>query len=280
MPAAAHPARTLSAHSTPWHGDTERGVPEDSGTRSGQRRPAPSATARELAARWVTLEADYLHGRYTGVDAPNSHRAIPGGPLLITAGHAVGHQRAGVPKSADMATGGLVELLAAELGAAALTVTGQPTLDPNFAPTGPFKSEVLRLLDHRAALVDVHGMRDSWGLDVCLGRGMYPAQSDQLIAYLAPALRAAGFTVGIDVPFTAEAAETLTSFVQAQGVHAVQLELSRSLRNPWDHPERAGLLVATLAAALGSVNNRYFGPVRDASAGQAISVAGSVSDTS
>jgi len=220
--------------------------------------PAPPATpdkaaggAQHVAALWAALEERYLNGRYDGTGRPDSLRHVPGPrPVLLTAPHAVTHIRDGARKPADMTTGGLAETLAELTGCIALTCDGTPTRDPNYDPDGPFKSRLDTLLPGTTAVLDLHGMQDTWGPDVCLARGLHPAGSADLLEVCRRELTASGFTVSVGDPYDANTPHTVTSYCQRAGVPAVELELARRIRNPWDQPETSARLLAALQNAL------------------------------
>lgn len=219
---------------------------------------------------WLAFEERYLQGRYAGADGIDAVRYVPASalpdqheagrdsrraghgtrPVLVTAPHAVTHWRDGVRKPVDMATGGLAEAVAARSGAAALTVTGRPLRDPNYDPDGAFKDALHVLLPDHGAVIDLHGMNDDWGPDICLALGAHPDRARDLRDLLEPALAGAGFTVAVNYPYQAAPVNTITSWTQAAGTPAIEIELARRVRRPWDEPDRGARLVSALTGVV------------------------------
>jgi len=101
-----------------------------------------------------------------------------GGRVLFTAPHAVCHYAAGTPgkvKGADVGTGDLAIKLAAESGSRALVAQAPWPGNANADSVSVcvFKQRVLRLLDDGlvTTVIDLHGMSERHGLDVCVGSG-------------------------------------------------------------------------------------------------------------
>lgn len=211
----------------------------------------PALAPATVAATWCDRERRYQEGRYDGAGAVDAVGQVTGWlPVLLSAGHAVTHFRHGAPKRADIGTGGLAELLAERVGAHAITSTGIAMTDPNYDPHGTFKDHLLDLACRVEAVVDLHGMTDGYGPDVCLGSGALPALADGLIVVFRAELEVAGFFVTVDDPFLADRPTTVTSTAQAAGVPALQLEIARRVRNPWQDPETAARLVGALGRAV------------------------------
>jgi hypothetical protein len=206
-----------------------------------------------LVETWARLESRYSPGPYVGSPVPNELRTLEGSNgVVITAPHAVGHYRDGVRKGADRFTGSLAEVLAAASGSSALVLAGSGPGDPNWDAAHPFKDALLGLLARNAVVLDLHGMRDSYGCDVCVGRGMLPDASDSAEAARVVVDRcgSAGLTVWVDRPFDARRAETVTSFVQAQGGASAQIEIAARFRSPRAEPEPSGRMLDALLSAI------------------------------
>jgi hypothetical protein len=206
-----------------------------------------------LVEAWARAESRYSAGPYAGSSIPNELRTVDGSNgVAITAPHAVGHFRDGVRKRADRFTGSLAEVLAAASGSSALVLAGSGPGDANWDESHPLKDALLGLLPNHGVIVDLHGMRDSHGSDVCVGRGRLPDSSGS--AAVADAVlaccRAAGLIVSVDRPFDARRPQTVTSFAQAHGAAAAQVEIAARLRSPHAEPEAARRLLGALLAAI------------------------------
>lgn len=212
-----------------------------------QMRSHPPTLARE----WNAAEQRYANDSYTGSGIEDQLDIARGlTPVLFTAPHAIAHPRNGAVKVADVYTGGLAMTLARALNANALVVAGAPSSDGNFDAHGPFKEALHDTLPRVDAVIDLHGMRDTWEVDVCLGRGALPHLSDELVDHLTHHLTAAGFRVGVDTPFNARRPTTVTTSAQRTGTAAVQVELARHTRNPQALPGTAHKLATALAASV------------------------------
>lgn len=213
----------------------------------------PVRSAAELASAWTVREAAYAANRYAGrLDGPAVTTRCGTRPLLLSAPHAVNHPRDGKSKMADRRTGGLAEVLADELGAYLLVLAGPLEHADEWAErTDDFRRALDTAADAGLLVVDIHGMSDSHGLDVCLGLGeRASALSRDAADTLRSALERAGFTVAVGKPFPATAPHTVVSRVQAVGGHAVQVEIAARLRRPDADPGTAGRLVSVLRDAL------------------------------
>lgn len=202
----------------------------------------------DAIATWTDFEGRLAHQRYSGSYPAGSLLALNGPlPVLVTAPHAVAHTRSGRRKGADVATGGLALVAATHAGARGLVATGYQEHDGNFVPQGPFK-ELAEMMRHQvSACIDVHGFPDSFGSDICLGTGARPHESQPLLELAQAHFTAAGFTVSVDSPYDARRFHTMTSAAQRAGRMAVQVEVARWLRRPFDDPEPAHAMAAALA---------------------------------
>jgi hypothetical protein len=92
-------------------------------------------------------------------------------------------------------------------------------------------------------LIDLHGMRDSYGPDVDIGLG--PRPSDDVVSAsndLAKAISALGMKAGVNQVFSGDRPETLTSWAQQRGINAFQLEIAARRRPPTGSCESSMLL--------------------------------------
>jgi hypothetical protein len=224
-------------------------------TENGATSHERHANVSPNLARWSEFEASYRRGSYAGNGEPASSRLVGNlqGGVLFTAPHAVNHFRNGRQKLAEIGTGGLAEVLAAEMAAAALTADGSSATDANWDDEAQslFKQRIRSVLQPELLVLDLHGMRDDYGIDVSIGRGPGPtARSLAVCDRLVKTLTAMGLSSAIDRPFDAKRAGTVVSFVQEQGGAALQLEIARRLRRPEEEPEAASRLLSALAMAL------------------------------
>lgn len=205
------------------------------------RHVLPTAAAAHAPVKvhaWAELEATFAACGYRGAD-PGAVRARTGSrPLLLTAPHAVTHTRRGAAKLADMGTGGLAEVLALQHDTHSLTMAGPDTADGNYDPHGAFKTALLQRLPAVHTVLDLHGMQDCHGPDVCIGRGPQRLIADDVIDLALEHLRGHGFTVSLDAPFNARHEHTVTATAQHAGVPAIQLEIRRGLRTGAPGDER------------------------------------------
>lgn len=200
-----------------------------------------------LHDRWYEAEARFCANRYHGAAPADSVSAQCGTqPLLFTACHSVAHMREGTLKVADIGTGGLALTLAATTAAYSLVQDGRAHRDANWYEQCTFKEELAAVLPNVAAVVDVHGMKDSYDIDVCLATGGHPETSRHLLEDLYPRLVAAGLRVAVNTPFDATREHTVTSHCQRAAVPAIELELSRTTRTAGT--EQASLLLRTLVS--------------------------------
>lgn len=168
---------------------------------------------------------------------------------LLSAPHAVNHWRAGEEKRADLHTGGLALALAGEMECSAVVSVAPGPTDPNWDGRETDYYRALMAMPV-ATVLDLHGMRDGLGSDICLALGECP--SKRVIA-LARRLAAAGQRLGLEVtinhPFRAHA-PALTSLLQADGRDALELEIARRFRDPDAFPDLARTLAVFLRTAV------------------------------
>lgn len=153
-----------------------------------------------------------------------------------------------------MASGGLAWLVASNVGAGVVVASGEQRADGNRDPHGVFKDALWRALDGTAvqSVIDVHGMADSFGFDVCLGTGADESRAQPLLEPVRTTLRAAGFVVSVNDPWAASAEHTVTNTVHRSGRLALQVEVARRWRQPWEDPRAAARMVSALSAAIGA----------------------------
>jgi hypothetical protein len=205
--------------------------------------------------RWAQLEEPYGESLYDGASHRSSVRITgnPKGCFVFTAPHAVNHLRESKIKYAERGTGGLAELLAISSDNLALTVDGPLNYDPNWdqSPEVPFKRSLLSLLTNGKAVIDLHGMKDDYGVDICLGLGRAPsALTKEVAESLEAALSNAGFRVDVNWPFDGCRIGTVTSFVQESGFSGFQVEIAARLRYPHISSRDSNLLINSFISAV------------------------------
>lgn len=209
--------------------------------------------AEDVVTAWLSVEDLLLPGRYCGTEPADSLYALAGtrrSNVLVTAPHAVVHHRPERRKGADVASGGMALAVAALLGARCLVAAGEQSHDGNRSPAGTFKQAVHEAIDDGVSVVlDIHGMADSFGIDVCLGTGADERGTRPLYEPLRLELQAQGRSVSVNDPWGASHPDTVTNTAHARGVAAVQLEVANRWRQPWDHAQRSARFVLGLAAA-------------------------------
>jgi hypothetical protein len=206
-----------------------------------------SLTDTSLLRHWISAEQDY---RSRGHDGRRPAGAVKicgntASKVIFTAPHAVNHLRDGEAKNADIWTGSLAETLAFATGNCSLTVNSSANDDPNWdLEIGTFKGTLARLLDNNQVVIDLHGMKDDYDIDICIGLGPSPNQQSQVMAdSLADSFCERGLRVSFNWPFSATRPSTITSFVQSRRLTALQVEVAAKYRQPKKHSSSALLLL-------------------------------------
>jgi hypothetical protein len=135
-------------------------------------------------------------------------------------------------KPSDRATGPLVEALAFSTGAMALVAMepwpGNSNADP--LENCVFKQRVcVEIASGRIhSVIDIHGMTDGHGADICIGTALL---DDSVLAQKARGLfEDAGMVVAMNDPFGARGPGTVTRVAQEHGAEAIQIEACYRLR--------------------------------------------------
>jgi hypothetical protein len=197
--------------------------------------------------RWLHLEDDVLG--IAGHRDRLVRRGSGPGAVVITAPHAVPHERDGVLKRADMWTGGLA-LLVAELTGAAAVVETSGTGDPSWQHEHPFKDAVAAL--EPAIVLDLHAMRAvDQVVEVGSGAAAHEPASD-LAVDVRGALESSGVPTLLDQRFPARGTATLVQWASGRGIAAVQLEVSVRLVPPFAEDSDVERLVHALVAVVGA----------------------------
>ena len=158
-------------------------------------------------------------------------RVLPGrSGVLVTAPHATAPTREGQPRGVDTGTGSLAVMLNALAGTPAIYTARLSPSDPNYDDDNDFKRTLARLLDERQprVVLDLHASHPSRPYDVDFGTmgGTSLGPAPELLPRLARALQADGLSSFSQDYFAASRNRTVTRFVAARGVPAVQLEIN------------------------------------------------------
>lgn len=198
---------------------------------------------------WIAEEEVFSAQNYEGSSVMDSILVREGcrADLVLTAPHAVAQIRAGRTKLAERGTGGLAMALAAVSDVRAVCAVGRQSGDPAWDARNGFKNALADLAPMPRYLVDLHGMRDSHGLDIDLGLGAAPdSRMTSLCEGLSEAFRAQGLRAGVNNVFKGDRGETLTSWAQRRSISAVQIEIAARLRPPTGEPEPSMQVFRTL----------------------------------
>lgn len=172
-------------------------------------------------------------------------------PIVISASHATPHIRHGRKKLAESKTGAIALLLGQILGGVSILPLLPQNDDPNFdlIESGPYKTILASLLSQETALLDIHGMKDGAGAELCIGTGGLkptPENSKAICDSLILSFGQVGMTATIDDPFDASYPGTIAAFGRSRCRASIQIELSVSSRVP----PQLGLTFGSLVAAL------------------------------
>jgi hypothetical protein len=163
--------------------------------------------------------------------------------VLVTAPHATRPMRDGQLRFADSGTGALAIAIHRRTGARTIYTTMASPSDPNYHDDNPFKEAVTDALSARTPVVvlDLHASHAYRPYDVdfgTMGRASLLGRED-LLAGLATALAREGLTNQSLDFFAAARNQTITKWVSARGVPAIQLEISATWLSPGAGPLEA-----------------------------------------
>lgn len=163
-------------------------------------------------------------------------------PILVTAPHATAHVRLGKLKRQEFYTGALAVLLHSLTGCHVLYTDRLSEADPNYTDDAPFKrklSEVAGVggLDF---LLDIHGTGSERPGEVFPGVGIegeFLRARRSALDELRFSAASKGISLGSEDVFPAARQMTVTRFAANKlGVPAMQIEISRTLRQPESAP--------------------------------------------
>jgi hypothetical protein len=185
-----------------------------------------------LLSEWVCREERYRANSYRGAGIPDELFIAQGQAVLLTASHSIAQVRQGRRKRPDVRTGGLAELVAVESGASALTALGSGTGDPNWNADHAFKQALEELSRTHRFILDLHGIHDGYGIDVCIGSGLGGPDNRLLVEACLASAQASGLHASVDYPFAANRPWTITATAQRLGCSAAQIEIAAYRRDP------------------------------------------------
>ena len=182
---------------------------------------AAIAAEKDLATRYDVLPAD----------GERWFETLPGnGRILIVAGHATAQTREGAMKGPDRGTGSLARALHALTGSPTVVTTRRSPSDPNYYDDNEFKAEVARLVEARKPMLvlDLHASHALRPYDIDFGtmNGRSLLGRDAWLAKLSSMMKREGLINQSQDWFPAAKNQTVTKFVSARGVPAIQLEIS------------------------------------------------------
>jgi hypothetical protein len=163
--------------------------------------------------------------------------------VLVTAPHATKPMRDGQLRFADAGTGALAIAIHRLTGARTIHTTMASPADPNYRDDNAFKAAVADALSapRPVVVLDLHASRASRPYDVdfgTMGRASLLGRED-LLAGLATTLAREGLTNQSLDFFAAARNQTITKWVAARGVPAIQLEISATWLSPGAGPLEA-----------------------------------------
>lgn len=193
----------------------------------------------------------------------SAHTLLPGTlPVLVTAPHAVPHERDGDMKFAEPATAWLAEQLHTSAGASALIKTDADTVDPNADETSPFRDVAARHVAEAGirAGIDLHQMSPDREDAIILGTGRGRNIHKQWVVrdIVVTEFNASGIPVLVDEIFPAMGLHRVSSDVSLRtGIPYVQIEMNSGIvgeRHRGTVLEALERIVARLAAEVPAVS--------------------------
>ena len=208
-----------------------------------------SVVDEKAIAEWLLIEEQFSYDNYNHLKLLNNpyQRASESAQILFCAPHALNHFRHNKIKIADIFTGSLCCLLSEKTNQANLVPVCLSKKSDYLDLGCEYVQRVKYAVESGLIIVDIHGMSDDYGLDVCIGAGPKPSvMVNNLCNYLADKL--SDYKVAINSPFNALANYTVTNFVQTRlGGDAIQIEIASHLRNPKYNSTECGIFFERLS---------------------------------
>ena len=214
----------------------------------------PRLSIHNLALVWTELEQLYSENAYNGHGINNEvFLEQRSSDLLFIAPHALNHFRKNKVKRADLRTGALAELLAMEFNASALIPRGIiPAQDDWGLREDNFRLKLDEAVNSNTFALDLHGMKNTGDIEICLGTGPYP--SERVMEFASQfSLELSEYNAVINMQgFAAKSDVTITSYLQTQAlsVDCIQVEIARKFRQPHENPEVASKFFTDFANAI------------------------------
>lgn len=210
--------------------------------------------------RCVSLSNEYLLNEPEGLAVDRCVDVFgTNSQVILSAPHAVKHlSKDGLPKAADASTGGLARFVCERTGFVAVVSSGGWTsANANHVLEGwcPYRATLKKIKLPNSTLVDLHGMSDKHGADVCIGTGPTPQASAEVVSFAIENLKKAGLTVAVNTPFSASNPGTITAWAQQNGFRAFQLEARAALRHPWANPQTSLYFAEVLSDLVKGLSN-------------------------
>jgi hypothetical protein len=201
---------------------------------------SPTVLSVDPLSLWVQAEEQFAANRYSGAD--DALPVLSGSAssrVGLVAPHAVNVLVNGDVKLADRFTGGLCLAVASATNVSHV-VRSRTSDEPRTwtLRTDEFAKAVGRLIGQSQIILDLHGMRDDHGVDVCLGRGPSPHEGHDALVDICKA-GFSGFDVRVDEPFSGRPSHTVMSLLHSVGAVGLQLEIAARWRDPLARPNDA-----------------------------------------
>jgi hypothetical protein len=181
--------------------------------------------------KWAELEGKVLAATQDASRLGKFDRKNGDG-ILWSAPHSADQMRMGRLRPREPYTASLARLLGDGVDGS-LAVWGPAEGDPNWDDCHPFKDTLADLASGYDLVVDLHGMSDDHGVDLCAALGQRPTQEAVVLARRASvAASAHGLKLSVNHPFNARRPSTITCFLETRGTAAFQLYIARRLRRP------------------------------------------------
>lgn len=153
-------------------------------------------------------------------------------------------------KRPELWVGSLTEALAELTGSSAVVPLRTLIESPWNERTDEVADAVRHAAVQNAMVIDLHGMTDAHGIDICLGLGPNPPDPVLRFAATIQDAFARPLRVSVNRPFAASAPHTVTSYVQDLGGKGIQVEIAARLRRPRTQPTLAAMLFNSLIQVL------------------------------
>jgi hypothetical protein len=204
-------------------------------------------TDQQICDTWLQLNQPYAaNNNYGSAEAGSIDYVVGKKAILLTAPHAVYHERDGHEKKNDIRTGGLCRLLHQQADVSALIAAGYvPKWQSWQTRNDDFKALLLNAVVDGRFIIDMHGMTDNHGVDVCIGLGESPSRLALDVANCIQK-KLHVYKVMINVPFSAKNPLTVTAYVQSIKGDDLQLEIAAHLREARTNTTNAAAFIRDL----------------------------------